>query len=350
MHSALVVFHRWLGLTASLFIFVIAGTGSALVFESNIDHAMNPQLWHTSGLGASLSLDSLAARAESAVKIGHVTGMSVPADSDSPVIATAGTRQVFLDPRGGKLLGVRDAAIYNRSLSRRLHRLHVQLLEPNGGSTVVALMTIASLLLTITGLIVWWRDKRWQINWRASWKRIVFDLHHSLGLFASLILLVVTTSGIAIHYDSITSLLVSMDGQPEIIAPRQGPPVIETHVIGFDSALRVAEGSLPEARVTGISIPEKGDQPIRVSMRFDEDRTPAGRSRVYVDRFRGVVIGMVSTRAVGAGTRLSNSMRSIHTGDIFGAPTRALWFIAALILASQAVSGALMWWNARRGR
>ena len=43
-------------------------------------------------------------------------------------------------------------------------------------------------------------------------------------------------------------------------------------------------------------------------------------------------------------------MRSAHTGDVFGKPTEAVWMLAALVLASQAVSGLLMWCNGRGAR
>jgi uncharacterized iron-regulated membrane protein len=92
------------------------------------------------------------------------------------------------------------------------------------------------------------------------------------------------------------------------------------------------------------------DRPIRVSVRFPEDRTPGGRSRVYIDRFRGTVLGVENTRAVGPGTRVNNVMRSMHTGDVFGTPTRAIWFLCALVLASQGLTGFLMWWNQRSAR
>ena len=90
--------------------------------------------------------------------------------------------------------------------------------------------------------------------------------------------------------------------------------------------------------------------PVSVAMRFPEDRTPGGRSRVLVNRFNGELLGTVSTRDAALGTRLDNLKRSLHTGDVLGMPTEALWFAAMLVMLSQIVTGALMWWNARKGR
>jgi uncharacterized iron-regulated membrane protein len=40
--------------------------------------------------------------------------------------------------------------------------------------------------------------------------------------------------------------------------------------------------------------------------------------------------------------------RSAHTGDIFGAPTQALYFLVSVGIAMQAITGVLIWWNARK--
>ena len=42
----------------------------------------------------------------------------------------------------------------------------------------------------------WWREKIWRVLLTASWKRINFDLHHALGLFAALAILIMTLTGV----------------------------------------------------------------------------------------------------------------------------------------------------------
>ena len=86
----------------------------------------------------------------------------------------------------------------------------------------------------------------------------------------------------------------------------------------------------------------------RILKKFPEDRTPAGRSRVYVDQSSGQVLPVENTRTAPPGTRILNLKRSAHTGDIFGAPTQALYFLVSLGIALQAITGALIWWNGRR--
>ena len=79
-------------------------------------------------------------------------------------------------------------------------------------------------------------------------------------------------------------------------------------------------------------------------MRYPEDHTPAGRSRVYIDRNNYTVLATNSTRDAQIGTRLDNLKRSLHTGDVFGKVSSAIWFLATLVMVSQIITGVLMWW------
>jgi uncharacterized iron-regulated membrane protein len=349
MRAALIVFHRWLALVVTAFIFVVAATGSALVFEGAMDRALHPALWHVSPTGSTVSLDSLLARARS-VATKPITGITLSPADDRAYVVQSGVLQIFVDPHTGALRGTRTIDEWNKTLPRRLHVLHVSLMAGKLGGEIVGVATVAALLLVFTGVIIWWRDKLWRIQWSASWKRIAFDLHHSLGIVAALVLLVITASGLFIHYESLNSLMARLDQSlpPEI--PEQPEPSAGSAQISVDSLYRTALAALPGARVMFLTLPPKPSQPFVAAMRFPEDHTPGGRSRVWIDRYSGNVLLATSTRHAEFGTRLGNSIRSIHTGDLFGKPTEAIWLAAAIILATQGITGTAMWWNGRASR
>ena len=350
MHQALVVFHRWLALITTVLVLVVATTGAALVFEGAMDRALHPGLWHVDPGPAPLSIDSLLVRARSAVPKPSITGVTIPPVSDRAYLMQAGATQVFVDPYTGVVLGTRTIDEWNRTLPRRLHVLHVSLMASKVGGEIVGIITICSLVLVLSGAIIWWRDKLWRVRWSASWKRILFDLHHSLGVFAALILVVISTSGLFIHYRGLNALMYKLDRTPAPPPPRQPAASAELKPISADSLYHVALATLPEARVMFLTLPPKSDQPFVAAMRFPEDHTPGGRSRVFVDRFTGGVLSAVSTRRAEPGTRLGNAIRSIHTGDLFGKPTEMIWLAAAIVLASQTMTGVAMWWNGRAAR
>jgi uncharacterized iron-regulated membrane protein len=350
VRDALMVFHRWAALAATIFILIVAVSGSALVFEGAIDRALNPGLWRVAPTGAMLSVDTLVARARAAAPTAAITGITFPPVADLAVVIQAGAVQSFVDPYTGTVKGTRTAAEFNATLPRRLHVLHVSLMGGKVGGEIVGVVTILSLLLVATGVVLWWPDKLWRVRWSASWKRVVFDLHHAAGVIAAVVLLVITTSGLFIHYQSLNGLMAKLNTEPVPVASSQPAGEGGAAVISADSLFAVARSALPGARVMFLSLPTKADQPFVAALRYPEDHTPGGRSRVFVNRFTGAPLQVRSTRVAEVGTRLGNSIRSIHTGDLWGKPTEAVWLLAAIALASQTMTGCMMWWNGRAAR
>jgi uncharacterized iron-regulated membrane protein len=349
IRATLLWFHRYAALVAGAVLLVVAASGAAIVFEGAIDRALNPRLSYVSTSGNILPLDTLVARARAAAGNAPVTGMSLAPVAGRSYVVSAGPNAVYVNPYTGDVLGIRTPAERDLSLARRLHLLHVRLLGGRAASEVVGIATLVALVVVLTGLVVWWRDRLWRIQWSASWKRVTFDLHHALGVFAWVVLIVITASGVVIHYDTFGKLIGRLDRLPAS-PPAKQPAAAGATAIGWDSAAAIAHAALPGATLMFLSAPPPRDAPITAAMRFTEDRTPGGRSRVTIDRYRGLVLRAESTRDAQLGTRLNNLKRSLHTGDVLGKPTEAVWLVAALVLASQVVTGVLMWWNSRASR
>ena len=59
----------------------------------------------------------------------------------------------------------------------------------------------------------------------------------------------------------------------------------------------------------------------------------------------GAVLLAESSRTTAAGQRLVILNRAIHTGDLFGIPSKAIMSLASLLAVVQAISGVMMWWK-----
>ena len=351
MQRAFLLVHRYLALVGAAVLLLVALSGTTLVFEGAIDRALNEDLWEVEPLPAKLPLDALVSRVREAYPDVVVSGLSLSSvDGRATVISVAGGTQIHMNPYTGKILGTRSAAERNAGLARRLHIFHETLLAGPVGGTIVGIATLMALVLVLSGLVVWWPQMLWRVRFGASWKRVTFDLHHLLGVSAALVILLITASGVVIVYPALGDLLGKLDRTPPAARPVQRLPDAGARPLTLDSLVHVASATLPGAEVMSISTPRDMAQPIGIAMRFSEDRTPGGRSRVYMDRYRGAVLHVDNARLAGVGTRLNNLKRSIHTGDWFGVPTQILWILAALVMATQAVTGVLMWWNGRAAR
>ena len=351
MYSALIVFHRWLALITGAILLLIALSGSVLVFEGPLAAA---NVTHVAPGTRPLSLDSLGARAVAFIGSGDVIGVAPGRAADEAFVIAVGRdtteRDVLVNPYTGQVLGPAPGPSHLQRLVRRVHLFHTSLLGGSIGEAVVAFVTLGSLILVLTGLILWWRDRLWRIHWSASWKRILFDIHHALGVFAALILLIVTGTGVWMGYDrQIDPLVLALNSTP---TPRGSPeqPASDpgTQPISLDSVAALAHSAVPGAPIMLMDLTDKS--PVVVALRYPEDHTPGGRSRVAIDRLGGTVLRATNTRTAQAGTRLMNIQRPLHTGDILGRWGLIIWFLAAWILASQAVTGTTMWWNGRAAR
>lgn len=349
MRNTLMVLHRWTALAVSLLLIGTAASGAVIVFEGAIDRATHPALWHATPIGPTLPIDTIVARVETKFPDSKVVALNPTPVPDRAWTMNAGPITVFVNPYTGEINGTRTQKEAQSTLSRRMHVFHVEFLAGKVGREIVGVLTAIALFLVVTGVILWWPDKLIRVTTTASWKRINFDLHHALGIIASLVLIVIMSSGLVIHYDALTNLVKSLDQTPPPPPPTQSAGAPDAPRLSFDAVAATARAALPGADIMVISL-GNAKNPGFAGMRFPEDHTPGGRSRVYVDHFTGALLSTSSTRDAPLGTRIDNLKRSLHTGDVMGKPTEAVWLLATLVLLSQIVTGVLMWLNARKGR
>ena len=347
LRRSLLTLHQWVGLAAGLFLVVIAVSGSALVFENEIDRALNPSTSFVTPGGQTLSIETLISRVQAAYPADRVTGVRIAEKPDQAYELSLRSRQsAMVDPYTGAVLGLRDR---EKSFARWLHLLHTRLVADKVGEAMVGWFSVAMLGLAITGLVLWWPRKILTVGSAASWKRTNFDLHNVLGFYSSLVMLAITLSGVLIAFENVTDPLVRRLNPPSPDAPApQSTPIAGGTRISVDNAVAIAEQALPGAFASNVGLPNSPTAVFRILKKFPEDRTPAGRSRIYIDQFSGKALLVENARTAPLGTRILNLKRSAHTGDIFGATTQALYFIVSLGIALQAITGALIWWNSRR--
>ena len=141
------VVHRWLGLTAALFLIVAGATGAVISWDHEIDEWLNADIMHTPGRGALQSPLALAAAVEAGdprvdvsymtlgLEEGHAASFLVRPKKDpatgKPYVL--GYNNVFVDPVTAKVTGQRDSksiALSKRNLMSWLRHLHESLHMP----------------------------------------------------------------------------------------------------------------------------------------------------------------------------------------------------------------------------
>lgn len=113
--------HLWIGITTAVLMILTGASGAVLVFENEIDHALNPNLSRVSPSGAPLSLDELKSTIEQQYPGYHLLAFDL---SDAPKVSYGAFLQpasgqgmnVAVDQYTGKVLGVWNDHRFTRQL------------------------------------------------------------------------------------------------------------------------------------------------------------------------------------------------------------------------------------------
>jgi uncharacterized iron-regulated membrane protein len=363
--------HRWLGLGVGG-LFVLSGlTGSAIVFDHVIDAWLNPALFTRGAPGPPRPLDEILAAARAAVP-GPVSSLSVtapgvdydvfvvhlglPAASDGEVHGV----DVAVDPATARVLGRRESG---RHLAAWLYTLHSSLLLGDAlgvedlGSWIVGGVGLALLVSAASGLVLWW--PRWRqlgeavrVRWRASGKRVTFDLHRATGFWLAAVLLTLAFSGVYLIFPDAVGTLIGTLGRTQ---PRPrglaSTPLPGTAPLSVDEAAARAARAVPAGVVTFVVVPVEPTGVYRVWLRRPDDvRRVYGDAIVWLDQWSGAVLHVRDRRTLPGGEAFLHWQFPLHSGEAFGRPGRLVVFGAGLTPLLLAVTGTLIWRRKRRAR
>ena len=379
LRAVLVLVHRWLGLTLAAVLLLAGLTGALLVFQTEADAALNPQLWRIARSGPALSPQRLADVV--AARDNRVTARWIPLD-ERPVRAAdvwvdwrpgadgasaeRAYDQMFIDPVDGQVLGTRA---YSAAGPTRVgfvpfvHRLHSALLLPGrwgawllGAAGVLWLIDSAvGFALTLPRRRPRWRA--WATSWQwkrgaASFRRTV-DWHRAGGLWLWLTLVMMAVSSVALTLpDELFEPAVSRlspvgaevwEGRPAATAP----PALD-----FDGALAMAARA---ARRAGIERPTSGlyygPEASLYGVRFGkEEEAGLAPDWVYLDSRDGAVLRVERALDGTAGDVVTRAQLAIHAGRVLGLSSRVLTALLGLAIAVLSVTGVAIWWRKRSAR
>ena len=349
--------HKWIGLILAILIIPLCLTGSALVWDQALDHALNPQRYATTA-GPILSPDKLATAAQAALKPGErIASIRMPSDAGDPVIASSGPTpskvqgpasrtNVYLDPATGRVF---EASNSRSGPVMVMHLIHGSLMLPGVGRQIVGWIGGAMLISSISGIWLWWptvgswlRGLRWRRH-----RNLDTNLHHLMGFWIALPLFVLSLTGAWISFPQFFGPLVGENSRPmgfgaDRAAMAKAKP-LPAPATALDSASASALALTP-GRITQITWPTD----YKAQWQFTIKPTKGKPATVAVDDAGGaasIAPGMDRGQA-----GIARLMRQIHDGAGMGLVWQIIIFLGGLLPALLAVTGVIMWWRARGWR
>ena len=360
MRKLLFNLHLYTALVAGTFILILGVTGSIMAFEPEIDRLCHWKLTYVTPQPHALSLEEITAAVANQLPGNPIVDYAISTSPDISYQLTLKNHEIaYVNQYSGAVLGARNGPDFVEVLLTDIHQLHLRMLwKPKGsnadpGKVIMSGAGVAAFFLLLSGLYLWWPLKRIKIQLGGgtptSARRFWFDLHNVVGIFSIPFLLLLTFTGVMIGFDDKTvPLFYQVTGSEPARLPRvkvARPPGAKS--IAPVQAITIAKAALPGAVPFDVNVPPPTGV-YQMRARFPEDLTPGGRSVVIVDQYSGKILYVQGSRTAPAGRRIETTNRAIHTGDIFGIPSKIVMSLASAMASLQLITGVVMWWKKRK--
>ncbi len=357
-------FHLWLGIASGIVVFTLSVTGCILVFQHDLSNLFHP--WQR--VEARTSDEQLPpSRIFKAVKeflpdkeinsvwyYGLDRSAKVDLDSDSVL---------WVNPYTAEVLAMVDHEDFFHFIDEGHRHLW---LPAKYGDPIVGWGTFIFFLLLISGLILWWpkkwsksnRDKSFKVKWRASFKRVNYDLHNVLGFYSLIFALIMAISGLVMSFTwARKSVYWLAGGENKPRQERKKEPKEDKPVVTMAEAEKMAKTDLIWHKVRReyalhnkesviIGYPKDPGEPLYTCtdmvagswryIYFDmQTLQPAGRTQKPMHEEK-------------VADWIMRANYGIHTGLVYGNTTKILYFLASLICASLPFTGFMVWWGKRK--
>lgn len=261
---------------------------------------------------------------------------------------------IFIDPYNGKIL---EKYNYKETFFYNVFALHRWLLGGNkgAGKYIVGVSTLIFLFVITTGIILWWPktkkilQQRIKIKSNAGWKRLNHDLHIVFGFYSALFLFIIAFTGLAWSFEWFNKGIYTMTNSPlKNPPPPQSIYISNTKTISFDEALATAKTVYPNADFYSLSMPKDSVEAVTVAVLNKNALHESATDAVYVDQYSGVVLGQLAFEERSLGAKVRSTFKPVHTGSIWGMPSKIIAFIVCLFGVSFPITGTIMWMNRTR--
>lgn len=354
--------HLWLGLIIGPIVGVVNLTGAIIVFRYEVNRMTTPgTAYVTPPPGAPrLTLDDMAARihaARSGDKLRTVGWEAGPGTAwNFRAQSPEGHRiHTFINQYTGEITGRDD---YHDQWMQWLYDLHADLLAGDTGEFLNGFVGLATLVLAVTGLIVWWPGaSHWRFGfryaWQTRWKRQNYDLHKVVGFYSSAAVMIIALSGMTYSFPGLAKQVTErITGTPVMTDSPRAATGWSDRRVPMERFIAAAEEIQPGAAAVQLNFPQKAGDPVVVRTKEPHDWHRIGLNYVYLEPANGRILRSLRFSEANAGTRATLFMYPLHFGRFGGHwnssvfyGVMALYVVLGVSPFVLMVTGLLMYWN-----
>jgi uncharacterized iron-regulated membrane protein len=344
--------HLWLGLATGLVVFIISITGSLYIFEEEIrEFTQKDFRYVTLQQKPFIGLDKIITSFE---KLSPKDQLRLIRIEDGFANATV---EITTKKAAVYYFNPYDASLVKKGREDWLEvveHMHTSLLLGKTGEFIMQWSVVIFVIMLITGLILWFPGQMrllkqsLTIKRKASFKRLNYDLHNVLGFYASVVLLVTALSGLYFAFKGVKTaasfIAGSKLGQGKAIVAAK-PLQIDSLPVRYNKIYTEAKIKYPGAISTSFSLRGKGELRLRMIYPY---RWARNQNTFFYEATTGAMIRAKLYKDFNGADLIEATNYDLHTGRLFGLPSKILSFLAALVAASLPVSGFIIWWKKRK--
>ena len=360
--------HLYLSLAAGLVILTACLTGAILVFEKDLQMSFHKERYFVAEGNNKLLIVQLTQFVKDSFPLAKINSVKVYDDAlrsaeinvsfaskkeAKPAERPAGYT-IFVNPYNGTIL---EKYSYRETFFYKVFALHRWLLgsDKGAGKYIVGVSTFIFLFIITTGIILWWPktkkilQQRIKIKSNAGWKRLNHDLHIVFGFYSALFLFIIAFTGLAWSFEWFNKGIYTVTNSPlKNPPPPKSAYVLNAKRISFDEALSTVKTVYPRADFYSLSMPKDSLEPITVAVLNENALHESASDAVYVDQYSGVVLGKLAFEERSLGAKVRSTFKPVHTGSIWGMPSKIIAFMVCLFGVSFPITGTIMWMNRTR--
>jgi len=350
--------HLYLSLAAGLVILVCCLTGAILVFEKDLQMALNKKRYYVEAKGDKLPVSDLVQSVKHDFPQARINGVKIYEDitrsaeisvalpakreeqKPSAPKASKPERQpgftIFVNPYTGQVL---EKYSYRETFFYTVFALHRWLLgnEKGAGKYIVGVSTFIFLFILVTGILLWWPKtntilkQRLRIKWNAGWKRINHDMHLVFGFYSAIFLFIFAFTGLAWSFEWFNNGIYRITNSPlKNPPPPKSVYVAKAKRISFDDALAAAKTVCTNTAFYAVTMPKDSVEAVSVSALRKDAVHESATDAVYIDQYSGKVLGQLEFKNRSLGAQVRSTFKPVHTGSIWGTPSKIIAFIVCL--------------------
>jgi uncharacterized iron-regulated membrane protein len=326
--------HLLSGVTAGAVILIMSATGVVLALKPQIQNWIERDVRSVAPQPARLGALRLLAAVKEARPDSSPQSLTVSRDPATAAIVGLGRAgNLYVNPYTGAILGAGSARTteFFQSMTN-WHRYLAATGEYRAtGRSATGVSNLAFLILSITGLYVWWpkqltRKGLKPIVWfrRTSTGRARdFNWHNTIGFWCLIPIVIMTVSGVVMSYPWANHLVYRLSGSPVPVrgsGPRSpqrepAPPVIPAEL---DRIWTRAEAQVPSWSLLTMRLPGRDGAPVAFTITDGANWNAFARSNLTLNGASGAVVEFQPYENNNLGQKIRGWLRFAHTGELGG--------------------------------